>query len=264
MKKMFFVLFCFWVPISVFSQKDSIVNYLDRRYKKVKKEQATYIQTIVKKDSLWLGTVYFANGKMKLQGNFEKRNLKTRTGLFKIFNDSGNLKSIQEYNSKGKKEGVYYYFNDQGEGITKGYFLKGNREGVWEYKDDAKNDRARIVYKKGKVLSYNLWNEDGKVLTEDLVVLRAPAYKDGEEKFKIKLKNELISDLKNEGLKTNFLLKCHIDVNGRIQDISVSPKIDANFEEKIINYFKNLEGIQPGIIANMKVKYPIEIPFILN
>ena len=76
MKKNFLLLLCLFVSVSTFSQKDSVVNYLDRSYKKVKKEQATYIQTIVEKDSYWLGTVYFGSGKMKLQGNFKKKNLK--------------------------------------------------------------------------------------------------------------------------------------------------------------------------------------------
>jgi outer membrane lipoprotein-sorting protein len=57
MKKNFLLLFYLFVSVSAFSQKDSVVNYLDRNYKKVKKEQATYIQTIVQKDSSWLGTV---------------------------------------------------------------------------------------------------------------------------------------------------------------------------------------------------------------
>ena len=75
MKKKFLLIHILFISFSVFSQQDSIVNYLDRYYKKVKKEQATYIQTIVKNKSLWLGTVYFGNGKIKLQGNFEKKYL---------------------------------------------------------------------------------------------------------------------------------------------------------------------------------------------
>ena len=66
MKKNFLLLFSLFISFSVFSQQDSIVNYLDRYYKKVKKEQATYIQSIVKNKSLWLGTLYHGNGKIKL------------------------------------------------------------------------------------------------------------------------------------------------------------------------------------------------------
>jgi hypothetical protein len=44
----------------------------------------------------------------------------------------------------------------------------------------------------------------------------------------------------------------------------VTPAIGAKFENKIIRYFKNFEGIQPGIIANMKVQFPLGIPFIFD
>jgi hypothetical protein len=44
----------------------------------------------------------------------------------------------------------------------------------------------------------------------------------------------------------------------------VTPTIDEEFENKITAYFKDFEGIQPGIIANMKVEFPLEIPFIFN
>jgi len=52
MKKNFLVVFGLLISFLVFSQQDSIVNYLDRYYKKVKKEQATYKQIIVKNKSL--------------------------------------------------------------------------------------------------------------------------------------------------------------------------------------------------------------------
>ena len=264
MKYKFLILLTFFISYSVFSQKDSVVNYLDRHYKKVIKQRATYIQTIVKKDSLWLATVYFGNGKVKIQGNFENKNLKTRVGVFKVYDESGNLKSTQNYNSKGKKDGSYYYYNDKGEEITKGFFLKGKRDGIWKYLDNQKNNRARIRFKKGKVLNYKLWNEEGKTIDEDLVLLKKPRYKRGTKKFKAKLNKELIIGLRKKGLKTNFLLKCYVDVFGKVQDISISPKLDVSFEEKIIHYFKNLSDLEPGVIANMKVKYPLEIPFIFN
>jgi len=264
MKKKFLLIFTLFISFSVFSQQDSIVNYLDRYYKKVKKEQATYIQTIVKKKSLWLGTVYFGNGKIKLQGNFEKKNLKTRIGLFKVFDHKGNLKSIQNYNTNGKKNGVYSYFNKKGDRITKGYFLEGRKEGVWKYLDENKKSRARIVYKKGEILDYNLWNEEGITIKENLIISRPPQYKGGRESLKIKLNKELIKGLRKAGLNTNFLLKCSIDKKGKVQDISVIPDIEAKFENKIITYFKKFEGMQPGIIANMKVEFPLEIPFIFN
>jgi len=264
MKKNFLIIFSFFISISSFSQKDSIVNYLDKNYNKIAKERATYIQTIVKKDALWLATVYFGNGKMKLQGHFKNNNLKTRTGLFKTFDDKGNLKTTQVYNSEGKKEGTYKYFRNNGKVMTVGTFQNGKEVGEWIYKDENLIRRAQIIFKKGKVLDHNLWNEKGFEVKEELVLFKAPEYNKGSRKLRIKLKNELIRDLRKKGLETNFLLKCEIDKEGNVQNISVSPNLESKYEEQIITYFTNLDGIQPGIIANMKVVYPLELPFILN
>lgn len=264
MKKMFLVFSCLFFSVITFAQKDSIVNYLDRNYKKVKKEQATYIQTIVKKDPLWLAHVYFGNGKMKLQGHFKNKNLKTKTGLFKTFNDKGNLKTTQVYNSEGKKDGTYNYYSNIGKVMTVGTFQNGKEVGEWIYSDENLTRRAQIIFKNGKVLDHNLWDDKGSEVKEELILFKAPEYNKGSRKLRIKLKNELIKDLREKGLKTNFLLKCEIDKEGNVQNISIAPKLDSKYEEQIIIYFANLKGIEPGIIANMKVVYPLEMPFIIN
>ena len=93
---------------------------------------------------------------------------------------------------------------------------------------------------------------------------RRPQYQRGRKQLDLKLKNELIRDLIKSGYQTNFILKCTIDKNGNVRNISVIPTIDKKFENKIISYFKDFEGMQPGIIANMKVEFPLEIPFIFD
>jgi hypothetical protein len=215
----------------------------------------------VKKDALWLATVYFGNGKMKLQGHFKNKNLKTKTGLFKTFNEKGNLKTTQVYNSEGKKDGEYKYYSNSGKVMTVGTFQNGKEVGEWIYSDENLSRRAQIIYKNGKVLDHNLWDEKGSKIKEELILFRAPEYNDGNRKLRIKLKNELVRDLRKKGLKTNFLLKCDIDKEGSVQNITIAPKLASEYEEQIITYFGNLKGIQPGIIANMKVVYPLEIPF---
>ena len=264
MKKVVLIVFCLFTSIAVFSQKDSVVNYLDRSYKKVEREQATYIQTVVKKDSLWLATLFHGNGKMKFRGFFKDEKLKTRVGVFKRFNEKGKLISVQKYNFKGKKDGVYLYFNDEGNNVTAGLYSKGEREGVWKYTDNENNKRARIVFKEGKVVDYKLWNKEGNILDEKLILQRRPQFKKGIKRFNSELKRNLVNGLIKDGLKTNFLLKFNIDENGKVQDIVLSHKLNPVFEQKIRNYFKSLEGLEPAIVANIKVKFPMEIPFIFN
>lgn len=264
MKNKLLVILSLFIVSSIFSQNDSIVNYLDRNYKKVEKNDATYIQKIVKKDSLWLGTLYYSTGKVKKEGYFASNKLKKRVGLSKEYYKSGTLKSITKYNAKGKKDGPYIYFSEEGNNITSGHFLNGKREGLWKYLDKQGNKRARVVFKKGKTINYKLWDKKGTELNEKLILFRKPIFNGGLEVFKAKFHRELFLDLKREGLKTNFLVNCTINESGKVTNVSVSPTLDSVFNDKIINYFTNIKGVKPAIIANMLVKYPLKFPVILS
>lgn len=246
------------------SQKDSIVNYLGRKYEKVSKDKAWYVQTVVKKKDLWRGTVYFTNGKPKLDGTFKERKLKTRIGVFKKYNEEGKLKSIQKYNTKGKKEGNYFYFNDNGDQIINGFFQNDKRESVWKYFDDLKNVRARIIFKKGKVLSYKLWDTDGGVLNEKLILSRKPKFIKGLKSFKFKLKKELVDNLKKEGLKTNFLVKLQITEKGIINKVNLVPKLKEGYEKRIKDFFYSLKDVEPAVLANRKISSSLSLPIIIN
>ncbi len=244
--------------------QDSIVNYLDFKYKKGPKETALYIQTVVKKGHLWQGIVYYSDGKIKYKGNYSDNKLKKRVGVFKVYDKKGRLKSIQNYNLKGRKEGVYLYFSDKGDQLTKGFFLKGKKEGVWSYVDENKNKRAKIVFKKGKVINYQLWNENGVLLEEELILYKKPIYKNGLKYFKAKLKKELTNRLKRNGLKTNFLVEFQIDKNGNIKDVSVVPELKESFKKSIINFFYNIKDVEPAILTNRKVNSHIKLPIIIK
>ena len=263
MKKIVLLILTLISTINLYSQ-DSIVNYLDRKYKEVSKNEATYIQTIVKKDSLWQGTVYFGNGKVKLQGKFKNKRLKTRIGSFKVYNEKGSLKSIQNYNNKGRKDGFCFYFNDQGAQVTRGFFVNGKKEGLWKYSDDKGINRARVIFEKGKVLNYKLWDDQGDVLKEELILAKKPKFKGGVKSFKSKLKKVLIKDLKKARLKTNFLVKFNVDKAGKVGNITISPKLEEVYEKKIMEFFYNIKDVSPAIIANIKVDYLVEIPVILR
>lgn len=252
------------ISLNSFSQKDSIVNYLGRKYEKVSKEKAWYIQTIVKKKDLWKATVYFPNGKPKFDGTYKERKLKTKTGLFKKYNEKGELKSIQSYNNKGKKDGNYLYFNDNGDQITNGIYKNGKKEGVWKYFDDDKNIRARVVFKKNKVVTYKLWDEKGNVFNEELVLFKKPEFKGGRKAALNKIKKELLKDLKEDGLKTNFLVKFSVTEVGEINNVTVLPNLENKHETKIKNFFTKIKNIEPAVVANRKVSFKFSLPIILN
>ncbi|MCI2229947.1 hypothetical protein MC378_12285 [Polaribacter sp. MSW13] len=246
--------------ILTFSQRDSIVNYLDNTYRLIEKDKASYTQTIVKKSKGWLRTVYKRDGNIKFQGIYKTKKTKLKTGNFKQYNENGKIKSITSFNEKGKKDGIYYYFNNLGEVITKGYYKNDKREGVWKYSDENKNNRARIIFKKGKVVTYKLWDENGEEFNEKLILWKQPKFKGGFKTFK----KMLIKHLKKNNLKTNFIVKCHINEDGDVVNLSIVPELEREHEKIIISFFKTIKDIEPAILANRKVKYTVELPILLE
>ena len=75
MKKILLLIVVF-ICANGYSQKDSITSYLDRELKiTTNKNDAKYIETIVKKDSLWEFALYYRDGKI-----FKKRFSKNNVG----------------------------------------------------------------------------------------------------------------------------------------------------------------------------------------
>lgn len=73
MKKIL-LLFIVFISISGYSQKDSISNYLDRKFRITSnKNDAKYIETSVKKRALWEKVLYYRDGKI-FKTRFSKNN----------------------------------------------------------------------------------------------------------------------------------------------------------------------------------------------
>lgn len=264
MKKLVYLFLGLITSINIYSQ-DSIVNYLDRKYKKVPRSNAIYTQTIVKKDSLWLASVYYGNGKIKLQGKFKEKDLKNRVGSFKTFNEKGNLKSILKYNNQGKKDGIYLYFNEKGNQITRGYFLDNKKEGVWKFYYNKESLKAKIIYAKDKVVRYSLFNKDGTKKNEKLIFEQKAKYKGGIHKLRKKISNQLAPKLK--GIRGEFIVKFYINIKGKVQGVTVDPKfpdVFKNKEKTIIKFFEGLPNWQPAIQLNSPVKVSYSIPLKLK
>ena len=60
------------ITVNFFAQ-DSIVNYLDSKENKTKKSKAFFVETLVKKNDLWVQTLYHRNRKIKKKGQYVKK-----------------------------------------------------------------------------------------------------------------------------------------------------------------------------------------------
>jgi len=108
---------------------------------------------------------YYANGQLRYEGRFKNDKCK---GMFKYYDEQGNLKATNEFDKSGEKAlNKTYAPNDRM--IATGYYVNQKKEGEWKYYDAA-SGQLRLVEdnQDGKVHGWSrLYNPNNCVLAEE-------------------------------------------------------------------------------------------------
>ena len=120
MKKIFLLLLVF-ININGYSQKDSIINYLDKKGNIINnKEKAMSFEIITKSaDSLWLVRKYKRSGKLYNYTHYLTKEKKIKIGESVSFNKNGKISALTFYNKKVKEMGEYKHGSIMGIRILK-------------------------------------------------------------------------------------------------------------------------------------------------
>ena len=258
MQKILLIIVMFVFTIKVYSQ-DSIVNYLDKKGKIVSKNNAIEIETIVKKDTLWKVTKYYRNGKIKKHGHFKTKDKKTPVGEFVIFNRVGKVTNILFYNSHGEKNGRARSWFDNGNINSIRMFLNDKRESIWKYYHYNGNEACRLYFKKDSVMKTVIFDENGNSVKEKLVKKKKAEFKGGQDKFTRKVKK--LNDYIKYRIKGKVYVHFVINVEGKIQDVTIDEDLPDHLNKQIVSYFEDIEGWEPAIHMNRKVPIKFSIPF---
>lgn len=262
MKKVL-LLFIYFITFQVYSQKDSIVNYLGRKGVVIKdKSKATAFEIITKKnDTLWLTRRFRRNGKMFAYWHTSDRGRENKIGESILLNNLGKVSTMYFYNNKGKKHGRYISWFDNSKRNTEGLFLNGSKEGVWKYYRFNGSIASRVFYKKDSVVKKYFYNEKGMMIDYDENFCGVKAkFKGGEKKFNSKVQN--IVDNLGYKLKGKVFVSFNVDINGRITNVRIDEKLPKKLEARIISFFEKIEGWEPTLHMNRKI--PVNFSIALN
>lgn len=249
--------------LHLFSQKDSISTYLDRRYEiTTKKENAKYIKTWVKKDSLWNVTIYFRDGKIFTKGFSKKLGKRTEyVGKHLTFHRNGKLAKKVYYDNNHQMHGKIVTLFDNGKRNYTGVYNADAPQGLWKYYYYNGKLAGKFYYDvNGDIEKYLLFNENGEELKEEDYIKRIkPVFKKGEEEFNSVI-NYMISNLSytiNTTIYVNFI----IDIDGSIRDVWIVNNIPKKLKKEIIEFFESIKGWSPLIDMNRKIpsKYGIAL-----
>ena len=251
------IIFVLTSSLKGYSQ-DSIVNYLDRNGKVINKKNAVEIETIVKKDTIWKVTYYYRNGKIKKYGHFKTKDKKAPVGEFVKFNRTGKISSIFFYNFNSKKTGHYKSWFDNGNISSIGMYINDKKESIWKYYHYNGNEACRLYFKKDSILKTVISDVRGNIITDKLVKKKKAEFKGGKDKFIGNIKK--LTDNIDYQIRGKVYVNFVINVDGKINDVSIDEDLPAQLNKQIVSYFENLEGWEPSIQMNRKVPTHFSIP----
>ena len=116
---------------------------------------------------------HYANGQVRYEGRFKNDRCK---GLFRYYDEHGNLKATNEFDKSGTKA-LNTTYAPNGHVIATGYYVNQKKDGEWKY-FDADSGQLRLVEdnKDGKVDGWSrLYNpQNGKLAEETQYVEGQP------------------------------------------------------------------------------------------
>ncbi len=244
------------------SQKDSIVNYLDKKGKITKdKEIARSFEIITKKsDSLWFVRKFRRSGKLYNYTYYKSKDKKNKIGESVNFNKHGKMTSLLYYNNKGEKHGKETRWFDNGNKNIEALYLKGDKEGVWKLYHYNGTIASRGVFKKDSLLKSTFYNLQGNKIDfeYDDFKTKKPKFKGGNKKYIDKLKKLIRNiDFKVKGKVNVYYV---IDTKGRIKDVTIDEELPTKLKKQIITFFENIEGWIPATHLNRKIPFNFSQP----
>ena len=259
--KKYVLLFLLLISFNSFSQKDSIINYFDRKGKiTADKSKIRFFEIITKSTgSKWLTKRYRKNGKQFAYWYTKDKARKTKTGESVTYHKSGKIASIAYYNSEGKKQGAYKSWFNNTEKNIQGIYLNDQKAGVWKYYHYNGKLASKKIYKNDSLLRSSYYNDKGIEINHDKKLCLAPAkFKGGHKAFSVKIK-ELYPKLGYK-IKGKLFVNITVNVYGKITDVTIDEELSEDLKNKIITFFENIKGWSPATEVHRKVPFNFSIP----
>lgn len=264
MKKSLFLLLLFFFSLNIFSQKDSIVNYLGYKNKVLKKvDKAYYIEIITKEsDSLWKRRLFKRNGKLSSYRYYTSANKskKNRIGQYVVYGKNDSVKKVSFYNRKGQKHGNFQSWFINNNKNIEGSYVKGKKEGVWRAYHYNGKIAVRSIFKNDSLIRGDYYNENGVKIKHDTLLCRGikPKFKGGQKKFTKKLK-QLTKEITYK-VKGRVFVNFTVDINGDLKDIEVYDTIPLKLKKQIVRFFEKIKGWEPATHKHRRIPFNLTVP----
>lgn len=288
------LLIVFLVSQIAFSQK---VTYYNAQHEKVKKENASYYETISKtKDRTWKTQKFYISEVLKYEGYSLKKNGDKRIGTHYYYYSSGSLRGKKLYKDHklAQREEFYKSSNLKERKI---YRSDGEYEVVKSYYDSGqlKNDVIFSNTKKGRNIIAKSYYENGNLKRDDVYVkyssqgevkidlvkglclsksgieiahtpfMRMPEFPGGQEGLMTYLKRSIRypPEAQRKSIQGRVYVSFVIDKTGKITDVRITESSDLWLDKEALRVVNNMPKWSAGFSLGepVRVKYNLPINF---
>jgi len=259
MKKVFLIAFIFSSFLS-YSQKDTIVQFLDRNGKIIKNaSEANYYQTIIKRtDTLYKVSRYRKNGKLFAYWFTQSKNLKDKIGQSVLIDYNDSISSISYYNSLGKKHGKSTGWFDNRNKNFEGRFINGKKEGLWRYYHYNGKIAQQGFFKNDSVVKASYFDDKGNKMKKSLPCMEEIKFKGGMLNFYRKIRK--LSSKVTRKIEGKIILTLLITTEGNVQFIDNFGYIPMELKDQVITHIEAIKGFFPKVLNNRKIPSLITLP----
>lgn len=259
MKKSCLIIFLFFSFLG-FSQNEEITTLYDSKGNITKDPLKTrIIQKLTKEnDSLWLFRRFRRNNQLAVYWYSKTKDSKNKIGQMVTYDINDSISRILYFNEKGLKNGKFSSWFDNRNKNFEGRYINGKREGLWRRYYYSGELAAKALFKNDSLLSERFYEKNGeeKKINKNCCNSK-PEFKGGIKKYR-KIVQKFVKGL-NYNIKGSITVDYTIGVDGKLRNVRIYDVLPLELKNKIIDFFRNINGWQPGFSGGREV--PIQNSF---
>ncbi len=218
--------------------QDTVVSYLDGKWKKTTPDESKYKRLIVHiGENHYQVEDFLKNGQPVFKGQFKSDKVKNPFGEFINYDDQGTIREVYFFDENGKLNQQYLVYNEHGVKDSERFYAHGKKDGLWKW-----------YYDNGSISWYEQWRNDTLVMLQqfssegneykDLFNLSiAPRWSYDKKELSEYIASKLGSDVTRE--PATILLLVYITSDGKLQRVDSKTKVDSELLKSIEHILMN-------------------------
>lgn len=220
-----------------FSQ-DTVVSYLDSKWKKSTVEDAKYKRLIIHiKENHYQVEDYLKNGQPIFKGQFKSEKVKNPFGEFINYDEQGTIREVYFFDEDGNLDKQYLVYNESGLKDSERFYSHGKKDGLWKWYYDNGSISWFEQWRNDTLIMLQQFSSDGNEYEELFNLNIAPKWNSNKNELCQYIKERLGNSHKNS--PSSIVLLVFISSDGKLQRVDSKTKIDSelmnSIEEILIN-----------------------------